>query len=213
LAKAASLSRGAAASGRSSALEQLLVGVLLLSVALAGAVVFLVATGLVAAEQILADAGLRASLLGFAETGTRAERAGAAAVSALLGLGSLAVLFRRVGPERAAGGPSATHAQHILVADDAGMVMVSTAGIASVAETAALRAHGVVDADVRVRGRGSAPVRIHVVAYVYRGADLRRAGTEARESIKRAVEKLVGIEVTDVNVELVVSEEVGRELA
>jgi hypothetical protein len=213
VAKASALSGGVATRGRASAVEQLLVGVLLLAVAIAGAVVFLVASGLVGAEQIIRDEGLRGSLLGFAETGTLGERALAAAASALVGLGSLVLLFRRVGPERTSGVAGATHAQHILVADDEGMVMVATAGIASVAETAALRAHGVVDADVRVSGRGSAPVRIHVVAKVYRGADLRRAGKDARESIKGAIEKLVGIEVTDVNVELVVSEEVGREIA
>lgn len=214
MAKAATLSHGSPTPSRSSFPEQLLVGLFLLALALAAAIVFLVAAGILGAEQVLADTELRASLLGFAEAGDSSQRAITAGVSALVGLGSLVFLFRRVGAESPGGGSlGALHAQHILLADDEGMVMVSTPGIASVAETAAVRSHGVLDADVRVSGRGSAPVRVHVVAHAYRGADLKRAGREVRENVKSSVERLVGIEVTDVTVEIVISEEVGREVA
>ena len=213
MAKAATLSRPPATTSRGSPIEALIVGVLLLAVALVGAVVFLVAAGLVESERIIADADLRATLLGFADSGPATQRAITAAASALVGLGSLVVLFRRAGGDKGGSIPGALHAQHILLDDDDGRVMVSTDGIASVAETAAVRAHGVVAADVRVSGQGSAPVRIHLIAYAYRGADLRRAGREARENVKASVEKLVGIDVTDVNVEIVVTEEVGREVA
>ncbi len=212
MAKAATVSTRLQSGSRRGWAEQVLVGILLLAVAVAGVVVFLVAAGLVAAEELIANESLRAGLLGFAQGGSATERAVTASASAVIGLGSLLLLFRRAG-DRTDGAGSA-QARHILVADDEGMVMVSTAGIASVAETAAVRSHGVLEADVKVGGRGSAPVRIRVVAYAYRGADLKRAGREVRENVKSAVERLVGLDVTDVTVEIEVSEEeLGRGVA
>lgn len=213
MAKAATLSRRSRDSSFGGWPEQILLGILLLAIALAGAIVFLIATGLLDADQIIADDDLRSTLLGFAEGGTGTERLMTAGASAVIGLGSLVILFRRFGTESRGAIPGAIAAQHILLADDEGMVMVATDGIASVAEAAAVRSHGVIDADVRVSGRGSAPVRIRVVGHVYAGADLKRAGRETRENVKSAIERLVGLEVTDVTVEIVVSEEVGREVA
>lgn len=189
-------------------------GVILFAVAFCAAIVTVVAAGLVAAGDVIAHDGAREALLGFAEDGSGAQRALTAAVSAVVGLGALALLFRRGGPGGGAAAESAGRAhQHVLLADDDGMVMVSTAGVAAVAETAAIRSHGVVEARVRVRGRGSAPIRVHVAADAYPGADFKRAGREVRENVKSSLQRLVGIEVTDVTVEMEVSENGGRGVA
>lgn len=213
MAKAATQATQAHATAKGGWLEQLAIGIAFLAVAFAAVLVFLVASGLIAPDELIADPQWRERLLGFADSGTTVERAATASASALIGLGALALLFRRAGARSPAAAGNLASTQHILLADDEGMVLVATEGIAAVAETAAVRSHGVLEADVSVRGRGSSPVRIHVTAHAYRGADLKRAGSETRENVRSAVQRLVGVEVTEVTVEIGVSEEVGRGVA
>lgn len=181
-------------------LGQAIVTLLAVAIAAAAAVVFLVAVGLVDSARIIPNPDLRAALLGFADSGTALSRVAVAAGAAVVGLISLALARGRLFP----GAPAAPAARHIVSADDKGVVMVTTAGIATVAESAALRAPGVVRAHARVSGRGSAPVRLHIRVQCFGSADLKRAGREARELASDAVQRLVGIDVTDTNVELIV---------
>lgn len=104
--------------------------------------------------------------------------------------------------------------QHVLVADDQGFVLVDSQGVEAVACAAALRAPGVVEADVEARGSGANPIRLWAEVGVHPGAALDEAGRAARRLVKSAVEQLVGLSVADVVVRVHVldAEELGRAL-
>jgi hypothetical protein len=154
--------------------------------------VFLVAALVVEPEQVSlgipAVDGWLTSLVALPLAG----RVGAAAASIVLGLLSLSLFFRGIGITRR------PRSIHILTADDKGLVVVDSHGIAVVAEAAATSAHGVMAAEVEVIPRGAQQVKLRLDVDVYPGANVKRAGTEARDACKDAVEKLVGVEVVGI---------------
>jgi len=87
---------------------------------------------------------------------------------------------------------------HVLNSDDRGFIVLDTRGIASIAEQAALSAHGVIEANVLVRGRHSSPVRLRVDIGIYPGANVKQSAFEARGAVIETVETMVGIDVQDV---------------
>ena len=88
--------------------------------------------------------------------------------------------------------------------DERGLVFVDRKGIATVAATVALRVSGVVDVEVDVEGAGSSPVRLHLRCWVHAGAPLSEIGAQVRDKVSQAIPELVGLEVQDVLVELIV---------
>jgi hypothetical protein len=181
---------------RGFVLDRLIVGLLLLAIALGAAGVFLNTLGLFSLAWLPGGQAFeRAILLPGLPHNLGPFVAGLCAV--VVGLGAVLLLFRRIVPSTPAAG---TH--HVLSADDHGVVLVDKRGISTVAESAVERVNGVVDSRVRVIGQGSAPVRLHVRIWIHAGADLKRAGDEARATARRSVEELVGLEVLDALVQL-----------
>ncbi|MEM9492269.1 MAG: hypothetical protein AAGC55_24190 [Myxococcota bacterium] len=123
---------------------------------------------------------------------TRALIVGGAALAGLL---CFAVVRNQVRPRRAA-----ASSFHMLDADDRGFVVVDSRGIAAVAEQAAMSAHGVIGAEVQVKGSGTSPIRLRVRAEVYPGANLKLAGTAAREAVATAVDEMIGLQIQDITV-------------
>ena len=78
--------------------------------------------------------------------------------------------------------------------------MVDSRGIATDRRTGAASAHGVIEAQVQVRGSGTSPVQLRADVGVYPGADVKRAGSETRQTVRDAVDRLVGLKVSDVTV-------------
>ncbi len=116
----------------------------------------------------------------------------AVAVSGVTGVIALALLLKVLRP---ASRPSDLH---MLVADEQGFVVVDSQGIMTVAGQAAASSYGVVNSKVEIRGNGPSPIRLRAEVGVFPGADLKRAGSEARQNIRTAVERLVGLPVRDV---------------
>lgn len=192
---------------RSGRLDSLLAALLLLALAAIAAVVFLLALGLVDAGRVIGDEGLRDALLGWTEgAGAAWTRAAVASGALLLGLLSLWGLLRRLAPS-GGGQPSGPASEvHVLVADDLGVVLVAREGIEGIARQAVQGSTGVIDAEVRVRSRGPDAVALKVDALVLPGADLQRAGAQARDRARESVERLVGLGVQEVSVRLEVVE-------
>lgn len=196
---AATESRGDGGSSLTRLFEGLLVVLLLFALGAACALAFVLATGLLEPSNVIADDVLRERVFGVFETGTLATRALIAVVSLLLGLAVLAVLVGKL-PGR---GPSPTAgANHVVSADDEGMVVIASEGVESLVKLAATRTHGVIDAHVSVRGRGASPVGIRIKAITRPGTDMSRCGKELRDAARTAVERLGGLTVADVVVKL-----------
>ena len=104
--------------------------------------------------------------------------------------------------------------RHVLVSDELGFVFVDTQGVEAVACAAALRAPGVVEADVEAHGAGGSPVRLAAFVGVHPGASIEVAGRSARTLVRQAVEELVGLRVSDVvvSVHVLSPEDLGRVL-
>jgi len=193
--------------GPPARLDALFAGLLLLVVAAAAAAAFLLAIGLVDASRLIADEGLRETLLGWTTgTGNAWTRAAVASGSLLVGLLALWGIIRRLTPGGAPRGAQTQSAVHVLVADDLGVVLVAREGIEGIARQAVQGATGVIDAEVQVRSRGPDAVGLKVDALVLPGADLQRAGAQARDRAREAVERLVGLGVQEVSVRLEVVE-------
>lgn len=193
-----------------SPVDRFVVGLLLLLIVVAAALVFLTALGLfhpgkhlawgVGLEQAVEMPGVPHGL----------GRLAVGVVAAFIGLLAAVLLLRRIFP---GSGRSATSTgQHVLVADERGYVVVDKRGIRTIAESAATRVSGVVEARIQVHGAGAAPVRLVLKVWVHAGADLRVAGEKARQRAIEAVEQLVGLQVHDavVHLEVVPLEELGR---
>jgi len=185
-----------------------LLSVLLMTIFATSAVVFVVALGMVPSSALVGAGPLGEPLDAVVAALTSSDRLGVAAFCAAAAALSLALLIRIFRPYRAA-----TH--HVVVADEYGFVLVDSHGVEAVASAAALRAPGVVDADVRANGSGTSPVRLAAVIGVHPGASLEEAGRAARELARNAVERLVGLHVSDVTVDVQVldPEELGRALS
>lgn len=192
--------------GTGTPVDSLVASLALLAVAGIAAVMFLLALGFADPAQIMPDTQLRARLLGWLD-GPLWVKLVTAGGSLLVGLVSLWALLRRFGSR-----PAPSPRVHVLSADEQGVILVAREGISEVAETAALGAPGIVDVDVQIRNRGSEAVGLRIRAGVVPGADLQRAGAQVRDRARDAVEKLVGLSVRDVTVELDVldAEDLGR---
>lgn len=177
--------------------DAFVVGLLLVLLAIAAAAVFLSALGVVQAERMVPDEVLRERLLGWLVEGPAWVRAATASVALGVGLLALWGLSRRISAS-----PSGTPNVHVLMADELGVVVVAREGVEGVARQAVGGAAGVVEADVRVRSRGADAVGLVVHAVVLPGADLQRAGAQARDRAREAVERLVGLRVHEVAVQL-----------
>ena len=122
------------------------------------------------------------------------ERTSIVIGSVFIGLVLLVILFRVVTPQRRSSN------LHLLEADESGFVVVDSRGISTIAAQAALTAPGVADAETSILGTGFSPVRVKVGIGIYPRTDLLATGKEVRASVKNAVERYAGIEVSDVSV-------------
>jgi hypothetical protein len=167
-----------------------LAGLIAVAIAAAAACVLVVAIRILEPAQLsLGVAAIESWLTDLAQA-PLAIRAGFAAGSSVVGLLSLMIAMRAFGPRR-----RGRESMHILESDDRGFVVVDSRGIAIVAEEAAHTTPGVVAAEVEVFPRGAKGVKLRVEIDVYPGANIKQAGTEARERARKAVEELVGVEV------------------
>lgn len=169
---------------------RLIAGLLSLAVAVVAAGIVVVAIRLLEPAQLSVGIAALESVLADLAQAPLATRAGFAAGSSVVGFLSLMMMMRMFGARRRGG-----EAMHILEADDRGFVVVDSRGIAIVAEEAAHTTPGVVAAEVEVFPRGAKGVKLRVAIDVYPGANVKQAGTEARERARKAVEELVGVEV------------------
>ena len=182
--------------GAGSAADRVLVTLVLLAVAIAATGVFLVSSRLLSAQQLLPYYGLQQQLLGWIERLSGLQRIGVAGGALAVGVIALAWLLRGFSRERSSAG------RHVLSADERGFVIVDAAGVASVAEAAALRAQGVLDAVARVRGAGAAPIHLSLLVAVHHGTNIREAGEAVRQRATEAVEQLVGLKVRETVVQV-----------
>jgi len=158
-------------------------------VALAAAAAFVVAAGALGASQILGELSLAARIDALLAGIGWPARAGIALASLCVGVAALSLLLRR------AFARSST--LHMLASDDRGFVGIDSKGIVAVAEHAAITTRGVLEASAQVKGDGTSPVRVRVDLSLYPGADLKRAGAEAKEAVRRALEEMVGIGIRE----------------
>ncbi len=165
--------------------------VLAIAAACAGA--FLVALDLVRPDQLVGGWAAGRDALALVDNAEGTELLVIAAGSVLVGILAIAVLLAPGSPRTRAS------SLHLLTSDDHGFVVVDSQGIARVAELAAVSAQGVLDASVRVEGSGMSPIRMKVDVGVVPGANIKQAGEDVRDAVRDAVERLVGIEVRDVN--------------
>jgi hypothetical protein len=179
--------------------DRFVTGLLLLVIAVAGAVVLLTAVGIFDLSLVLGGYGPaveRAVLLPQLPMGM--GRAAAGVAGGLVGLGATMMLAGRIRPSTR----HSTTEHHILSKDAKGLVVVDKRGICTVAGEAIRGVSGVVDVQVRVLGGGTSAVRLIAQTWVHAGIELAGMGDEARAQAREAVEKLVGLEVLDVVVRL-----------
>ncbi len=164
-----------------------------LAMAVVAAGIVLVASHALDPNQVdLGSDTLGGWLTGLAESAD-STRWGLGAGAAVVGLLSLVVLLGTLSGQRRRGA-----ALHVLDSDDHGFVVVDSRGIAIVAEEAAIGAQGVVAAEVDVAPRSTRQVKLRVDVDVYPGANVKKAGQEARDRVRDAVETMVGIEVSTI---------------
>ena len=167
---------------------------LLLSLAAASA------AGLLLAMDLVDPALLRVDALGDWMGESWINRLSFGAGSGAVGLLALAFLFR---------GPGATqlaaNSRHIVKMGERGVLYVNSESVSALAVAAVRGLPEVMDAEVRVRGAGSAPVRLLIRAVVLPGASLPDVGQAAQDAARDAATRLGGLTVQDVNIELVVS--------
>lgn len=183
----------------------LVLAILFLLVALVASIVLLVAVGVVEPGQ-LAIGGWTAGEELLSRIG------GAPLVRMLWAVGALVIGVLAVwalwGRLSSGGGGRRADSQsrYLLVADEEGFVLVETQSVAIVAKQAAYQVKGVVEADVRVIAAGGAAVRVGVELVVHPGADVKNAGAAVKDGVRDAVERLVGLDVQDVMVNVRVAE-------
>lgn len=167
---------------------------LLLSLAAVSAAGLLLATDLV--DPVL----LRVESLGTWLAETWVNRLTFGAGSGAVGVIALAFLFRGPGATKLA-----ANSRHIVKMGERGVLYVNSQSVSALAATAVRSIPEIMDAEVRVRGAGSAPVRLLIRAVVLPGASLPDVGQAAQDAAREAATRLAGLTVQDVNIELVVS--------
>ena len=188
--------------------ERALLWLILLAITAAAAYIFLGTLGLVDMGLVTPFGWTLAEGLGLKSDPTGLNRLGVGAVSLVVGLLFCGVLIRR------AFGTPRTPQKHILSADQAGMVLIDSRGVASVAEGAVKRVPGVTDVRVQVVGAWAEPVRLKIVLWVSAAAEIKEVCEDARARAASAVVSQVGLDVKDVLIkpEVVPLEQVGRML-
>lgn len=148
---------------------------------------------------------LDAGLIGLGSVGSYLEgnaglRVGVMGGAAGVGIVALALMLRR---SSATGGSLSS--RHIIAMSERGVVLVNTESVSTLAMLAVRQQAGVLGADVRVRGGGSAPVRLLVRAAVMPGTRLAVVGESSQAAAREAIERLAGLTVQDVHVEVQVA--------
>ena len=177
----------------SSALYRVLGWLVVLALVSAAIIVFLVAVGLLEPDQLTPGWEPASQLLAFAVDARGAAIAPIAALALAVAIIGIVVLIAPLARTRS------NASIHLISSDERGFVVVDSLGIARIAELAAVSTPGVVEAEVGIRGSGMSPVRVHVDVDVVPGTNLKETGADVQQAVREAVEKLVGVEVRDVN--------------
>ena len=103
---------------------------------------------------------------------------------------------------------------HIMSTDTVGMVCVSNTGLRTLAGALVRQQAAVVDVDVRITGKGAGPLAVRLLVAVHPGANVKEVGEEARRLAIDALERLAGmtVAVVDVEVRIAFPERPGRVL-
>lgn len=192
--------RSRALGSLATSLEKGVMALTLMTVAVGGSYVMLLALDVVQPGELLGGLVQRTALPGwFGGVGPRFDVAAVSAAVSLLALGGL-VWQLRVGQRRG-------NDYHLITADERGFVLVDARTIETTVEYAALRTPGVVDVNASVQARGPRhPVNLTLDVYTHPGARLREAGERARQEALEAVEELIGMGVHRVTVDMHVLE-------
>ena len=176
---------------------RLLGSLVLLIATFAGALTFLSALQLVDPQIALQNSELRQLYLRWVVVPTSDQpllTAACAAGVSVIATGWLVASLRRETHDESGG--------HVLESDELGLVVVDRQGVRSVAEGAAIRCSGVIEARARVRGPSLGPIRLAVAAWVLPGTQLRTTGQQIKASAQAAVEETIGLDVRSVAVKL-----------
>lgn len=194
--------------GSGEAAQKLLLGITLLGLTGVCAVIFVTAAEVIDGSAWTILGRSLNELLHLNKDPDGVIRISLAVGSLVVGLLSMVVLFRRIT------GADRTDLPHLLAADETGMVMVETESIATVASAAALRVPGVMKTRVRVAGSWAMPVQLRVTVWLSPFAEHKHTGEQVRDRATEVVQRLVGIDVTDcqVNIKTVAPNDMGRML-
>lgn len=191
--------------------DRFIVGLILVAITAAAAIVVLTAAKLAKPSELFWYGAEVERWLHFEHLSSEAAfmaRMGVAAAAALVGLIALRLLYRRIVPpttQRVGG-------SHVLVADDKGIVEVEERGICTVAAEAALRVNGVLEVEVETIGMGSGAINLNITVWMHAAAEMRDISDGIRHQAVSAVETLIGLEVNDarVSIKVVPLEEMNR---
>ena len=191
--------------------DRFIVGLILVAITAAAAIVVLTAAKLARPSELLSQGAAVERWLHFGHLSNESAfmaRMGVAALAALVGLIALRLLYRRIVPpttQRFGG-------SHVLIADDKGIVEVEERGICTVAAEAVLRVNGVLEVEVETRGTGAGPIMLNITAWMHAAAEMKDASDAILHQAVTAVETLIGLEVYDsrVTIKVVPLEEMGR---
>lgn len=192
--------------------DRLIAALALLVVAATGVLVFLLSLRVVSPAQLSGGWAPAEQLFRIPTQLSGWSAVATVAVSVVTAVGALSLLVGRL---TGSGGQVFSAGHHVVDSDDLGFVLVETAGVASIVERAVLGVGGVADCVAQIRGTGSSPVRVILHIGVQPRTAIQRAGAQARETAKQAIEQLVGLEVRDVHVKAHVmdADELGSRVA
>ncbi|MGM0574743.1 MAG: hypothetical protein ACQEXJ_07560 [Myxococcota bacterium] len=172
-------------------------GVLLILLCAAASVVLLLALGVLDAARL--PAFLPEGPVAVLEALAPVERLAIAAGAVVVGVAA-ALMLASPGSRRGRRGRAST--VHVLERDERGMVVVASQSVGTVARAAALRVPGILDAEVRRIRSANGPATLRLRAWVLAGTEVRSVGEEVRDGVQDAVERLVGLTVRSVHVEM-----------
>lgn len=181
--------------------DRFIVGLILLAITAAAAIVVLTAAKLAKPSELFWNGAVVERWLHFGHLSSEAAfmaRMGVAAAAAVVGLIALRLLYRRIVPpatQRVGG-------SHVLVSDDKGIVEVEERGICTVAAEAALRVNGVLEVEVETIGMGSGAINLNITVWMHAAAEMRDISDGIRHQAVSAVETLIGLEVNDARVSI-----------
>lgn len=181
-------------------LPRLVVTVLLVIFASTAATVLLLALGLLPPSAVVSVFAPIGDVLRSVPAADVADRGLIAGAAALLGVCALALI---------AWAPRAIRrrmVRHVLDVDEKGLIVIGTESVETVALISAIKSAGVLDARVSVSGRSTGPVRVAIRVDALPGTDLKQLGADVRDTVRRNVEQLVGLQVSDARVEVQVAE-------